>query len=39
MAQSSSNTFVGIILNSHKFVMLDPSSITTPNPILLLVQQ
>ncbi len=39
MAHSSSNTFVGVILNSHRFVMFDPSSITTPNPILLIVEQ
>jgi hypothetical protein len=38
-AQSSSSPFVGVILNSHKFVMFDPSSITTPNPILLVVEQ
>jgi hypothetical protein len=38
-AQSSSNTFVGVVLNSHKFVLFDPSTITTPNPILLVVEQ
>jgi len=39
MAHSAGNTFVGVILNSHKFVLFDPSSITTPNPILLIVEQ
>jgi hypothetical protein len=38
-AQPPSNTFVGVVLNSHKFVMFDPSSIPTPNPILLVVEQ
>jgi hypothetical protein len=35
----SLSPFVGVVISSRKFVMLDPSSITTPNPILLVVEQ
>ena len=38
-AASSSSPFVGVVVNSHTILMLEPASINTPYPVLLLLQQ
>jgi len=38
-ASSSTSPFVGVVVDTHTILMLDPVSISTPYPVLLLVQQ
>jgi hypothetical protein len=38
-AASSSSPFVGAVVNPHTILMLEPASISTPYPVLLLLQQ